>query len=100
MNIEIGKLHSNLVGGTANKPASSDKASSSSTKESSTESTDRLSLTSTGADMHALEQRVASAPVIDREKIDAIKDALKRGDYPFDAQRIAEKMIDMENLLA
>jgi flagellar biosynthesis anti-sigma factor FlgM len=35
----------------------------------------------------------------DKAKVEAIKDALRRGDYPLDSRRIAESFVAMERLI-
>ncbi len=50
--------------------------------------------------MAKLEKSVTDSDGIDRSKIEAIKDALQRGDYPFDPDKVAEKMLSMEGFLS
>lgn len=60
---------------------------------------DSVSISKAAVDMSKVAQGVSNAEGIDREKIEAVKAALQYGDYPFDANRIAEKIISMEGLL-
>ncbi|MGY6277670.1 flagellar biosynthesis anti-sigma factor FlgM [Methylomonas sp. MgM2] len=41
----------------------------------------------------------ASAPVVDRNRVDAIKEALRTGSYQIKPEIIAEKMMDLEQQL-
>ena len=43
-----------------------------------------------------LMKQMENVPEVDRGKVEAIKTALREGTYPFNAERIAEKMINME----
>ena len=43
--------------------------------------------------MSAIKEMAASAP-IDRANVDRIKDAIKRGEYPIDINRISDALLD------
>jgi negative regulator of flagellin synthesis FlgM len=98
MNIDLNKIGGNTVNPSPGAKPAGEKTNVASPKDASQE--DRVSLTNTGTEMSALGQQVADASGIDREKIEAVRDALKRGDYPFDPDKIASRMLDMEKLLA
>jgi len=55
--------------------------------------TDKVSLSDTLA---KLEATLAEVPVVDRAKVDAIKQAIENGSYHIDSQELARKMIDFE----
>jgi negative regulator of flagellin synthesis FlgM len=42
--------------------------------------------------------RLAAEPAVDETRVRTIKDALARGEYQIDAERIARKLIDSDNL--
>ena len=42
--------------------------------------------------------RLASEPAVDETRVRSIKDALARGEYQVDAERIARKLIESDNL--
>ena len=44
-------------------------------------------------------QRAMAEPAFDRNKVEAIKQALKDGNYPLNARRIAESFVSMEKLI-
>lgn len=44
-------------------------------------------------------KRAMAEPAFDREKVEAIKQALRDGTYPMDARRIAESFASMEKLI-
>lgn len=97
--MNIDKIMTNtLTGPTTAKPGKADKAKGSE-GGSAASSTDKVSLTSTGSALSELGQRVSNSNGVDRAKVDAIRSALKDGTYPFNPDRIAQKMLDMEQWL-
>ena len=54
--------------------------------------TDSVKLKS-AENMSAIKEMAASAP-IDRVNVDRIKDAIKRGEYPIDINRISDALLD------
>lgn len=97
--MNIDKIMTNsLTGSTAAKPGKADKAKDSA-GSSSASSTDKVSLTTTGSALSELSQRVSNSTGVDKAKVDAIRTALKNGSYPFNPDRIAQKMLDMEQWL-
>ena len=62
------------------------------------EDSDQLSLQSTAL-AQQLSDKVKSVPEINQARVDAIKDALSRGEYKPDADQIAKKFIEIESLL-
>ena len=57
-----------------------------------TSATDSVKLKS-AENMSAIKEMAASAP-IDRVNVDRIKDAIKRGEYPIDINRISDALLD------
>ena len=62
------------------------------------EESDQLSLQSTSL-AQQLSDKVKAVPEINQARVDAIKDALSRGEYKPDADQIAKKFIEIESLL-
>ncbi len=62
----------------------------------STAGQDTVSLTDTAARMRSLENTVATMPVVDSQRVAEIKQAIMDGTYEINPERIAEKMLDME----
>jgi len=60
---------------------------------SSSKMADQLKLSETA-------QRSMIDPTFDRQKVEAIKTALREGNYPLDSQRIAESFLSLEKLLS
>ncbi len=44
-------------------------------------------------------RKAMAEPAFDREKVEAIKQAIKDGSYPMDARRIAQSFASMEKLI-
>ena len=44
-------------------------------------------------------QRAKDSPDFDRAKVDAIKDAIRDGNYPLNAKRIAENFVAIEQMI-
>ena len=57
---------------------------------------DTVSITQSGLLMRKLEELVQSTPVVDRERVAAIKESLASGTYEIDDQRVADKMLRFE----
>ena len=57
---------------------------------------------SAGADQVSLSnvaQKVMAQPDFDRAKVEAIKQAIKEGNYPINPRRIAENFVSLERLI-
>lgn len=55
-----------------------------------------VSLSDKAVQLKKLESDIKSAPVINNEKVQSIKDALKNGDYQIDFDRLASAFIKYE----
>lgn len=53
-----------------------------------------------GSTYEQLRQRVGETGDIDRQRVEDIKAAIRRGDFTIDAQRVARAVVDLEQLLA
>lgn len=60
---------------------------------------DQVSLTPEAQQLRTLEQQVAAQPVVDTQKVTAVKDALANGGYEINPERIAGKMMSLERAL-
>jgi negative regulator of flagellin synthesis FlgM len=54
---------------------------------------EQVSLSSSGRQMQALEQRVNDAPSVDQSRVAELRDAIERGEYEVDAGKIADGLI-------
>lgn len=61
--------------------------------------TDQVSLTPTAQQLRNIEQQIADQPVVDTQKVNAVKDALATGSFDIDTDRIAGKMMSLEKAL-
>lgn len=60
---------------------------------------DQVSLTPAAQQLRGLEQRIADQPVVDMQKVSAVKEALANGSFEIDANRVAGKMMNLERAL-
>jgi negative regulator of flagellin synthesis FlgM len=82
----------------AARPAGS--GSSSESSAASTASTgETVNLTRSGLLMSKLEELVQSLPVVDADRVSAIKEALASGSYDIDDQSVADNMIRFDREL-
>lgn len=58
---------------------------------------ENVSLSSQAKNLKQLEQRLDSYPEVDDDRIEQIKSALADGSYKIDAEKLAQKMLDMDN---
>lgn len=58
---------------------------------------DNVSLSSEARDLKQLEQSLDSYPEMDDQRIEQIRNALADGSYRIDADKLAQKMLDMDN---
>lgn len=54
---------------------------------------DRVTLSSQGRELQALQQRLAQVPEVRADKVKALKAAIERGEYHVPARAIADKML-------
>lgn len=62
-------------------------------------SSDRVSLTGQARQLRELETQLASQPVVDTERVAAVRSAVEAGSFVVNPHRIAEKMISLEQAL-
>ena len=66
---------------------------------SSAGAADQLSLTSSAQLLKELSEAVAASPDVDPSRVEAIRQAIADGTYQVDAQRIADKLLNLEDQL-
>src|SRR5687768_12290324 len=81
------------------KPATSQEQSSTAASEKSAAAGETVSITQSGLLMSKLEEIVQRTPVVDQDRVAAIKDALASGKYEVDDQRVADRMLRLEREL-
>ena len=62
-------------------------------------SADTVNITQSGLLMAKLEEVVQSTPIVDTERVAALKEALASGTYEIDDQRIADRLLRLEREL-
>ncbi|WP_111496345.1 MULTISPECIES: flagellar biosynthesis anti-sigma factor FlgM [Marinobacter] len=77
---------------------SAPKSPSTPTEQARTQSSqpDSVSLSSQARDLKKLEEQMNSYPEVDDERVEQIKAALADGSYKVDAEKLAQKMLDMD----
>ncbi|WP_166251323.1 flagellar biosynthesis anti-sigma factor FlgM [Marinobacter salicampi] len=58
---------------------------------------ENVSLSAQAKDLKQIEQQLASYPEVDDARVEEIKAALADGSYKVDAEKLAQKMLDMDN---
>jgi len=58
-----------------------------------------VNLTQAASSLQALEKSIAAAPVVDQQKVDAVRKAINEGSYKVDSERTATKLIDFDTAL-
>jgi len=61
--------------------------------------TDTVSLSQESIQVSGLQQQLKDSPAIDQAKVDSIKQEIANGNYPLDAEKIAENLINLEQSL-
>jgi len=93
----------NTEGGAAGSPANTPTSTPANTPASSAPtspgSVDTVSLSAGSQQVIELQQQLKTAAEIDAAKIDAIREEIANGNYPLDAQKIAENFINLEQSL-
>jgi negative regulator of flagellin synthesis FlgM len=80
----------------AAKPASSQGSGRAATADKPAAAADTVSITQSGLLMSKLEELVQSTPVVDHERVAAIKDSLAAGTYEIDDRRTADRLLKFE----
>lgn len=107
MAIDINGLTPSNNNGKA-RPSEANKSASTKTTEVSTAGTasvneastteSSVALSSTGKLMHKLEEKISQLPDVDQEKVAHYQSLIASGEYQIDAQSIAQKIINSDNL--
>lgn len=64
------------------------------TQETGTQ--DKVVLTDMAARLKSLEQKLAAQPDVDQAHVDRVRDAIARGEYRVNPERVADKMMGFE----
>jgi len=64
---------------------------------SSSQTGDQLTLTDSARALQKIEETVAKTPVVNADKVSAVKQALSSGTYQIDPARVADKLLKFES---
>jgi len=60
---------------------------------------DRVSLTGEARQLQEIEARLTSEPVVDSQRVEAVRSAVENGTFTVNPERIAEKLMSLEDAL-
>lgn len=60
---------------------------------------DSVNLTGTASHLRALEQQLAAQPVVDTQRVSAIRHEINSGQFTVNPERVADKMIQIESMI-
>lgn len=60
---------------------------------------DTVSLTDTASRLRSLENTLANLPVADPQRVESFRDAILKGNYSVNADRVAEKLLSFDEQL-
>lgn len=89
------QLHSTSEG--ANKVRQQENADQQRQQAASQPSRDSVTFTQTATRLHQLERSIADAPVVDNQRVEQAKAAIKNDRLDFNANRVADKLINFES---
>ena len=69
------------------------------TTNTSSATTDTVTLTASAAKLHELEQNLSKLPVVDQDRVASLRKAIANGEYNIDPNRTAEKFVQLETVL-
>ncbi len=61
---------------------------------------DSVTLTDTAAQLRSLEKQLASVPVVDTQRVNAVRSEIASGTFVIDPPRVAGKIIQLEGMIA
>ncbi|RDH84720.1 MAG: flagellar biosynthesis anti-sigma factor FlgM [endosymbiont of Galathealinum brachiosum] len=93
----IGRSTTGSISNNTDKAQAKNATESSNAPRASTE--DTVSLSRESQQVSGLQQQLKNAPAVDQAKVDSIKQEIANGNYPLDAEKIAENLINLEQSL-
>jgi len=101
MSIDINGISSPLVQGPKDDSQMKQSVASTPTKlETGSSSTaDTVSLSTDAVQLGKLDNSVVNAPVVDTQRVEQVKQAISDGTYKFDAEKVADKLMQFESIL-
>ena len=71
-----------------------------STAAAAANTADTVKLTGTASQLRGLEQQLAAQPVVDTQRVSAIRHEINSGQFIVNPERVADKMIQIENMIS
>lgn len=103
MTDKINNINGPINGANLQTPNKGVKGSGSESGVASTASSNKVNVDqidiSSAQTLEKIRESLASQPVVDREKVETIKQALQDGTYKINSENIATKLIEFEQLL-
>lgn len=95
---EINNIKSNAPGGVNNPRSNAVDSKSSTTKTGADNAStaDTFKLTDDASQLQALQQMITSMPEVNQQRIAELREAIEKGEYQVDSQKLAQNMIDFE----
>jgi negative regulator of flagellin synthesis FlgM len=91
--------HSRGQGASVDKPQNDNGKTGGERNSPSASSADRVSLTGGARQLRELESGLASQPVVNSQRVEAVRSAMESGTFKVNPERIAEKLISLEQAL-
>lgn len=99
--MDIKNINQSLVNNRLNDSANnSPKGNAASNPSSTSKSTDKVTLTDVSSQVNGLEKKAAASDIDNSARIAELREAIKDGSYQVDAEKVANKLIQTEVLLA
>lgn len=99
MSIEVGNILGNPAPAAKESPIQVGKKETGAFPQAQ-QNTDSVHLTDTANQLKQAERSLQSVPTVNAERIAEIARAIERGEYPIDAERLAEKFLQLEREIA
>jgi len=101
MSIDINGIHPTKLSSTSDDSQVKQSVEQTSTQQESGKSstTDTVSLSDNAVQLGKLESTVISTPVVDTQRVEQVKQAIKDGSYEIDPARVADKLMQFESIL-
>jgi negative regulator of flagellin synthesis FlgM len=84
------------IKGSNSSAAVADKSQGDASSAATSQTGDHVTLTDSARSLQKIEERVAKTPVVNAEKVAAVKQAISSGNYQVDAGRVADKILKFE----
>ncbi len=94
----IENINNRLQNNTVTKPPTSNKQSGNASIGKQSDA-DSVEITTVAQELKSALASMSSTPIINTERVEAVRTVLANGNYRIDAESIAEKMIQMERSL-